>query len=118
MNISLFRTKLASVTIENKLCSDLLCKTRALFNESGDGIRNGGFSAADDEISHGGMEKCLFQSPDKNLILVSPRGIEPRPSEPESEILSIKLRRQFSPFGLPDKDIAKFSQIEYLCWTK
>ena len=46
MNISLFRTKLASVTIENKLCSDLLRKTRALFNESGDGIRNGGFSAA------------------------------------------------------------------------
>ena len=67
MNISLFRTKLASVTIENKLCSDLLRKTRALFNESGDGIRNGGFSAADDEISHGGMEKCLFQSPDKNI---------------------------------------------------
>lgn len=64
MNISLFRTKLASVTIENKLCSDLLRKTRALFNESGDGIRNGGFSAAG-----------LRAEP---LILVSPRGIKLR----------------------------------------
>ena len=49
------------------MAEHLFCKynKKLLKLESVDGIGNGGFSAADDEISRGGMEKGLFQSPEQ-----------------------------------------------------
>ena len=45
---------------EEKTRSGLV--TRVCAKEVGDGIENGGFPSADDEISRGGMGKGLFQS--------------------------------------------------------
>ena len=39
-----------------------------LFNEAGDGIENGVFPAADDEISREGMAKGLFQGSSSNFV--------------------------------------------------
>ena len=60
----------------------------------------------------------------RDCVLVPPCGIEPQPSEPESEILSIKLRRR-NPFqragttGCPGRgiaNIANFSEyFDFFC---
>ena len=52
----------------------------------------------------------------RDCVLVPPCGIEPQPSEPESEILSIKLRRR-NPFqragttGCPGRGIANIANF-------
>ena len=44
--------------------------TRVLRKDAGDGIENGGFSSADDEISREGMAKGLFQSRGTSIVEV------------------------------------------------
>ena len=73
----------------------------------------------DSEIKNPSLHRMPFYgrlSAMRDYVLVPPCGIEPQPSEPESEILSIKLRRH-NPFqragttGCPGRGIANIANF-------